>query len=85
MMTKVTMPADPRSMGTVPAVVFGGLATLLVAAIWSKQFPALRRADRPDPLPDREDSFGTLREPQPTLGRRQTRQQKLIDCNDHDQ
>jgi len=32
--------------GTVPAVIFGGVGTLLVAAAWSGLFPALRRADR---------------------------------------
>jgi hypothetical protein len=33
-------------VGTVPAVALGGLGTLLVAVIWMKAFPALRRADR---------------------------------------
>lgn len=32
--------------GTVPAVVLGGCATLLVTALWMKLFPALRRMDR---------------------------------------
>ncbi len=32
--------------GTVPAVLLGGLGTLLVAAVWMVAFPALRRADR---------------------------------------
>jgi MFS family permease len=32
--------------GTVPAVVLGGAATLAVAAIWWKVFPALREVDR---------------------------------------
>jgi MFS family permease len=32
--------------GTVPAVVLGGAATLAVAAIWWKAFPALRKVDR---------------------------------------
>jgi MFS family permease len=31
--------------GTVPAVALGGLGTLLVAAVWMKAFPALRRVD----------------------------------------
>lgn len=35
-------------VGTVPAVVLGGLGTLLVVAMWSWKFPALRRADRLD-------------------------------------
>jgi len=29
--------------GTVPAVVLGGLGTMLVVLIWAKLFPALRR------------------------------------------
>ena len=33
-------------MGTVPAVVVGGLGTLLVVGIWMRAFPALRRIDR---------------------------------------
>jgi len=33
-------------LGTVPAVVFGGLATCLVVVLWMLLFPALRRIDR---------------------------------------
>lgn len=33
-------------LGTVPAVVVGGIGTLLVVAIWAKLFPPLRRVDR---------------------------------------
>lgn len=33
-------------IGTVPAVVVGGVGTLLVAALWSRWFPALRDRDR---------------------------------------
>ncbi|MGE5504008.1 MAG: MFS transporter [Actinomycetota bacterium] len=33
-------------LGTVPAVVIGGLGTLAVAAIWAWKFPALRRIDK---------------------------------------
>ncbi|KQP76903.1 MFS transporter [Methylobacterium sp. Leaf111] len=33
-------------IGAVPAVVAGGLATLLVAALWGRVFPALRARDR---------------------------------------
>ncbi len=33
-------------LGTVPAVVIGGLGTLGVVAIWMKLFPPLRRVDR---------------------------------------
>jgi MFS family permease len=32
--------------GLVPAVVVGGVATLLVAALWARWFPELRRMDR---------------------------------------
>jgi hypothetical protein len=32
--------------GAVPAVVVGGLATLAVAATWSRLFPELRQLDR---------------------------------------
>ncbi len=32
--------------GTVPAVILGGVGTLLVVAIWMKLFPPLRKADR---------------------------------------
>ena len=33
-------------IGTVPAVVVGGLGTLLVAGLWARWFPALRDRDR---------------------------------------
>jgi predicted MFS family arabinose efflux permease len=36
-------------LGTVPAVVAGGVGTLLIVALWSWLFPALRRVDRLDP------------------------------------
>ncbi|WP_408233557.1 MFS transporter [Paraburkholderia dipogonis] len=32
--------------GTVPAVLLGGIGSLLVAALWAAAFPALRKADR---------------------------------------
>jgi MFS family permease len=32
--------------GTVPAVVIGGIGTLVVAAVWAWRFPALRKVDR---------------------------------------
>src|SRR5258708_32109505 len=35
--------------GTVPAVVLGGVGTMLVVALWSWLFPALRRADKLTP------------------------------------
>jgi MFS family permease len=33
-------------LGTVPAVIFGGVGTLIVTAVWMRAFPALRTADR---------------------------------------
>jgi hypothetical protein len=33
-------------LGTVPAVVAGGIGTLLVVAIWAKLFPPLRSIDK---------------------------------------
>ena len=43
-------------IGTVPAVVLGGVATIAVAGLWLKFFPALARLDRmerlrPEPEP----------------------------------
>jgi hypothetical protein len=32
-------------IGTVPAVVLGGVGTVLVALIWMRLFPALRRVE----------------------------------------
>jgi hypothetical protein len=37
-------------IGAVPAVVVGGLATVVVAAVWWKLFPALARVDRLEDL-----------------------------------
>jgi MFS family permease len=37
-------------MGAVPAVVFGGVGTLIVVALWSRIFPQLRKMDRLMPL-----------------------------------
>lgn len=37
-------------LGTVPAVVLGGVGTLCIAAIWMLRFPALRNADRVFPI-----------------------------------
>jgi MFS family permease len=38
--------------GTVPAVVLGGLATIVVVALWSWWFPTLRDADRFEQEPE---------------------------------
>jgi hypothetical protein len=35
--------------GTVPAVVLGGIGTLIVTAIWAWRFPELRNADKLTP------------------------------------
>jgi len=32
--------------GTTPAVVMGGLGTLVVVAVWAWRFPELRKVDR---------------------------------------
>jgi MFS family permease len=42
--------------GTVPAVVLGGVGTIVIVLLWSWQFPSLRRADKlvPDPVPSSE-------------------------------
>jgi hypothetical protein len=37
-------------VGAVPAVVFGGTATVAVALVWWKLFPSLARVDRLDEL-----------------------------------
>jgi predicted MFS family arabinose efflux permease len=34
------------ALGTVPAVLLGGVATLAVTAIWARLFPRMRRVDR---------------------------------------
>jgi hypothetical protein len=36
--------------GTVPAVVIGGIGTLLVVVLWSVAFRSLRRVDRLDQI-----------------------------------
>jgi MFS family permease len=35
-----------QALGTAPSVVFGGIATLVVAGAWALLFPALRKIDR---------------------------------------
>jgi hypothetical protein len=42
-------------LGPVPAVVLGGVGTVIVVALWMRWFPALAQRDRlaqPDPPPD---------------------------------
>ena len=38
--------ATAHWLGTVPAVVLGGLGTLVVTGLWIKLFPGLARRDR---------------------------------------
>jgi len=33
-------------LGAVPAVVLGGVGTIIVTVVWAVMFPELRRADR---------------------------------------
>jgi len=33
-------------IGTIPAVLVGGIGTLLIVALWSRLFPDLARVDR---------------------------------------
>ena len=40
--------ATAALLGTVPAVVVGGIGTIAVALLWMKQFPTLRRVERLD-------------------------------------
>ena len=39
-------------LGAVPAVVFGGVGTLVVVGLWARLFPQLRKMDRLTPLKD---------------------------------
>jgi MFS family permease len=43
-------------IGTVPAVALGGLATLVVAAVWMKAFPELRRMNHLSPITPSDDA-----------------------------
>jgi hypothetical protein len=36
--------------GTVPAVILGGVGTLIVVALWAWLFPELRNADKLTPV-----------------------------------
>jgi Glutaredoxin len=38
----------PRDLGTVPAVVLGGIGTVALALLWMRLFPTLRRVERLD-------------------------------------
>jgi hypothetical protein len=41
-------------LGAVPAVLIGGVGSLVIAAIWMLLFPTLRRIDRYQPAKDSE-------------------------------
>ena len=41
--------------GTVPAVVLGGIGTLIITAIWAWRFPELREVEQLHSLPPRSD------------------------------
>jgi MFS family permease len=41
-------------LGTIPAVVLGGIGTLVVTAIWAWRFPELRKVEQVHSLPGRE-------------------------------
>lgn len=43
--------------GTVPAVVLGGIGTLIVVALWAWMFPELREADRLTPVQESTAEF----------------------------
>jgi MFS family permease len=47
--------ATAQLFGTVPAVVIGGVGTLIVTAIWACAFPALRNADSLTGFADRRE------------------------------
>ena len=47
-----------RMIGTVPAIVVGGAASIAVAGIWALAFPALRRIDRFEDIEPAERSPG---------------------------
>jgi hypothetical protein len=36
--------------GTVPAVILGGLGTLIIVGLWAWLFPELRKADKLTPV-----------------------------------
>lgn len=45
-------------LGTVPAVVLGGIGTLVVIAIWAWRFPELRQADQITSVSTMRDGVG---------------------------
>jgi hypothetical protein len=51
-------------LGLVPAVVFGGVGTMVVVALWSVLFPEIRRVDRLDDALVKEQPQGEQEQPQ---------------------
>jgi MFS family permease len=46
--------------GTVPAVILGGVGTIVVVALWAWLFPELRKADRLTPIREEPASMGQM-------------------------
>jgi MFS family permease len=46
--------------GTVPAVILGGVGTIVVVALWAWLFPELRKADRLTPVQEEPISVGQI-------------------------
>jgi len=46
--------------GTVPAVILGGVGTIVVVALWAWLFPELRKADRLTPVREEPASMGQM-------------------------
>ena len=45
--------------GTMPAVILGGVGTIVVVALWALMFPELREADRLTPVREQPDQLST--------------------------
>jgi MFS family permease len=46
--------------GTVPAVILGGVGTIVVVALWAWLFPELRKADKLTPIREEPASMGQM-------------------------
>jgi MFS family permease len=46
--------------GTVPAVILGGVGTIVVVALWALLFPELRKADKLTPIREEPASMGQM-------------------------
>ena len=47
-------------LGTVPAVILGGVGTIVVVALWAWLFPELRKADKLTPIREEPASIGQM-------------------------